>query len=555
MGTFLSCLSMPRHRMFRWAVVIAVSLLMRAASGQVPAAPPSPQPATKPADEDALDRLTPYGSVRGFLFSANRGNYSRAGEYLDILATPSRKQELARQLEVVLDFGLSGNLDHLPRTPEGDRQDGLSDTREHVGYIETARGKIDILLDRVQRSNEPSIWLFSSETLKSIPGAFEEIGSPPVAKLLPRRLQEARFLSVPLWRWLMIGFGFTLAFALASLVARGSIPVLRPLIHRMTGEEDDQRLLSLKAPIRVVLFAVAIRIISALSVSLLARQFWTRIAGIVAIFGFAWLAIQFSNIVSDLSSRRLLRKQAPGKLTVVALARRLFKIIVVLVAAILLLRDVGVNVTAMLAGLGVGGIALALAAQKTLENLFGGISIIMREAVRVGDFCKIADQVGTVEDIGLGSTRLRTLGRTVVSVPNAQISQMNLENISMRDKFWFHHVLGLRRDASPEQIRYVLTEIEKLLHNHPKVEVQTARIRFIEFGRSSLDLEIFAYIQEKAHETFLSTQQELLLRVMDIVAASGTNIASPSQTIYLERGQGPHSGESAAARGAASHTA
>ena len=146
----------------------------------------------------------------------------------------------------------------------------------------------------------------------------------------------------------------------------------------------------------------------------------------------------------------------PGKLAIVALARRLFKILVILVIAIILLRDAGVNVTAMLAGLGVGGVALALAAQKTLENLFGGISLIMREAIRVGDFCKVADQTGTVEDIGLGSTRLRTLDRTLVSVPNAQVSQMNLENISLRDKFWLHHTLELRRDTSPDQMRYVL---------------------------------------------------------------------------------------------------
>jgi hypothetical protein len=187
------------------------------------------------------------------------------------------------------------------------------------------------------------------------------------------------------------------------------------------------------------------------------------------------------------------------------------------------------------AGLGVGGIALALAAQKTLENLFGGISIIMREAIRVGDVCNIAGQIGMIEDIGIGATRLRAVDRRVVSVPNAQIYQMNLENLSMRDKFLFKHILALRRDTSPEQMRYVLSTINETLRNHPKIEVETARILFIEFGSSSLDTEIFAYVKETDYVCFLRVQQELLLSILDIVSASGTALALPSQTTYLER--------------------
>ena len=273
--------------------------------------------------------------------------------------------------------------------------------------------------------------------------------------------------------------------------------------------------------------------ISEISVSLLGRQFCLQVARVFAVLGFAWLTIRAIDIVSNLAKRRVLRQR--GKLSVLALVNRMLKIVVVFAAGILLLQGAGVNVTTMLAGLGVGGIALALAAQKTLENLFGGISIIMREAIRVGDVCSIAGQTGMIEDIGIGATRLRTVDRRVVSVPNAQIYQMSLENLSMRDKFLFKHILALRRDTSPEQMRYVLSTIKETLRNHPKIEVETARIQFIGFGSSSLDTEIFAYVKDTDYVCFLRVQQELLLSILDIVSASGTALALPSQTTYQER--------------------
>lgn len=539
---------------------IAVSLLLFIAYAQTPppeqaapsqsALPPTPPllagqtPAPKPPPpQDPFDRLTPYGCVRGFLLAANRGNYERASEYLDVLTTPARAQELAKQLETVLNSAISGNLDHLSRTPDGNLKDGLPQDRDRAGQAQTNSGTHDIFLDRVHRPNEPAIWLFSSESIHTIPDIYAEIGEPSLTKLFPAPLLNIRILSLPLWRWIVVLLALTLAMFLAKWVALGLIPLLRPVFRRFTGEELDQRITSLRGPLRLIFLALAIRLLGVVALSLLGRQFWTNAAEIIAVFGFGWFATQFSDIVSDLTSRKLLRRQAPGKLAIVALSRRLFKILVIFVVGIILLRDAGVNVTAMLAGLGVGGIALALAAQKTLENLFGGISLIMREAIRVGDFCKVADQMGTVEDIGLGSTRLRTPDRTLVSVPNAQISQMSLENVSLRDKFWLHHTLGLRRDTSPDQMRYVLTNIEKLLCSHPKVEPDSARIQFLKFGTSSLDAEISAYVQVGDFVEFLKLQQDLLLQVMDIVAASGTSIAVPAQMNYSANGHLDRSGQ------------
>ncbi len=526
--------------MYRFTVLATVFLVGSSLYAQlpgavgVPAAPTQPAPA-KPVEQDPFGRDTPHGCVLGFLKAAELGDYAQAAQYLDVRDSPAQAQQLARQLQVLLNRGLAGNIDDLSRSPEGNLKDELRTNRDRAGVVETDAGPLEILLDRVQRSEGPPIWLFSSETLQDVPRAFEEINNPGIERFIPRPLRETKIFSLPLWRWIAILLSVAVALLCASLLTRALIPLLRPVVRGMTGHEDDRYLLSLRRPVSLIVLALAMRLLAHLAVSLLGRAFWTNVSEVLAIAGFSWLVIRFSDIVSDLRSRQLLRKHTSSQLAVLALAHRLFKILVVLMAAVLLLHGAGVNVSAMLAGLGIGGIALALAAQKTLEDLFGGIALITRDAVRVGDFCQLADQTGTIEDIGLGSTRIRTLDRTIVTIPNAKMSQLSLENYSVREKIWFHHLFGVRYETSLVQMHSVLDQITGMLRTHPKVERESARIRLIEFGASSLNLEIFAYVLETDYGAFLEVQEDLLLRVMGIVAASGTGLALPSQITYLDR--------------------
>ena len=189
---------------------------------------------------------------------------------------------------------------------------------------------------------------------------------------------------------------------------------------------------------------------------------------------------------------------------------------------------------------------MALAAQKTVENLFGGITLILDQPVRVGDFCQFGDKLGTVEEIGLRSTRIRTLERTVVSVPNGQFSSLELENFTARDRCWLQTTLGLRYETTPDQLRYVLVELRTMLYAHPMVAANP-RIRLIELAKSSLDLEIFAYVPTANYDEFLAVREDIYLRIMDIVAASGTGLAFPSQTTYAATDPGVDEAKRAAA--------
>ena len=211
------------------------------------------------------------------------------------------------------------------------------------------------------------------------------------------------------------------------------------------------------------------------------------------------------------------------------LASRAVKITVFVFAATIIIGSWGYNTGTILTGLGIGGIAIALAAQKTIENLFGGVAVVSDRPVAVGDFCKFGDRVGTVEDIGLRSTRIRTLDRTLVSIPNAEFSSIVLENFSQRDKVWFHPTLNLRRDTRPDQVRKILEDIRRILTENPKAEVGTLPVRFIGAGPYSLDVEVFAYIRTSDYDEFLNIQQNLLLRIMDAISAVGTALALPTQ--------------------------
>ena len=205
---------------------------------------------------------------------------------------------------------------------------------------------------------------------------------------------------------------------------------------------------------------------------------------------------------------------------------------------VFVLQNQGVEVASLLAGLGIGGLALAMAAKDTLANLFGSIMILVDRPFHVGEWITFDGGDGVVEEIGLRSTRVRTLDRTVITIPNGEFSNLALENFAKRDRMRLWTMIGVRYETTPEQIRYVLARLRELLLGHPMVSPDPARVRFIGYGAFSLDVEIFAYIRSIDNNIFLGVQEDLLLRILDIVNESGTGFAFPSQVNYLSRDRG-----------------
>jgi MscS family membrane protein len=506
-------------------------------AAQKPGILPGAKEAQRPAEPevtytDPLGRSSPQGTVFGFVKSAAQGKYDQALQYLDTKTTGIRARKLIDALQVILERGFSGKLAMLSNKPEGYVDDNLPPSKERVGKVEIPSGSFEILLERVQRGNNPAIWLFSAETLKNVPEIYKELDVRTIDTYLPKLLVNTWFLWFPLWHWLLILLLIPLSFGLSILVARLFNLMLLFSVHRIAKVRVDQHVARLTGPIRILIFALAIWTISLLSRSVLTSLFWTYVALTLTVIGATWLCVRVIDVVFKLKQRQLVVVSS-DKVSMMQLGRKLSKIMAVIVGILVIFYIAGINIAAVLTGLGIGGIAIAFAAQKTLENLFGGIMIISDQPIRVGDFCRAGDHLGTVENIGLRSTRIRTIKRTVVSVPNGQLAVMSLENFTLRDKIWFHHTLHLRYETTADQLRYILAEVRKMLYEHSKVESPSARTRFIGFGNSSLDVEVFAYVLETDYEPFLHIQEDLLLRIMDIVEASGSGFAFPSQTTYL----------------------
>jgi MscS family membrane protein len=468
--------------------------------------------------------------------AARDRNDEAAVAYLNTNLRGRPAAALAHQLYVVLDTRLPARLNEVSDRPEGAVPNPLRPDVDVVGTIATGGGPLDIFVERVNRGASGRIWLFSSRTLGSIPDVYHEIDLISVDQYLPG-LAKSRIAGIRLFDWLVLVVVVPLVYYAIGLLGKLFGPVIA-FWRRRSAPAAAARLQPAPGYIRLLVLAVVIRwLLGGVDLPLIERQFWSATSAMFAVVAVVWMLL-LANARGEEYFRRRFAGQGHGEIAApLRLVRRVADVIVVIAAAIVTLRFYGFDPTAALAGLGIGGIAVALAAQKTLENVIGGLSIIFDKAVRVGDFLKVGDTSGTVDYIGLRSTRIRTVDRTIVSLPNGQIANVGIETISSRDKFWFHHIVGVRYQTTSRQLGAIIDGIRSRLVAHPSMDVESVRVRLFRFGPSSLDIELFAYVFAGDWGQFMQIQEELLLGVMEIVERSGAAIALPSQTLYVAGGK------------------
>jgi len=502
-------------------------------SGVAPVSPTAAPPALAPQDE--FGRGTPRSAVAAFLEATARHDYRRAANLLDLRGIPpgeaaQRGPILARLLRVVLD-NTPIDIEALSDEAAGRKAVGVPAGRDIIGRVAGDGGGVSIVLEQVPRDDGVRVWKFSRATLARVPELYQKFTYGIVGEWLPPFLLESRVFGIAPWQWIGLVLLIAAALFVASLLVRPSLPIVRWLFARLSPSQEF--LLTITAPTRLLVALAVFRAGRiALGLPLAVEPVVGAIERFLLVITVTWLAFRLIDTAGALARHSLLVKSEMASLPIVELAQRAMKIMVAVFAALMLLEAVGVQVSALIAAIGVGGIGLALAAQRTVENLFGGLAVIGDQPVRVGDFCRFGDRQGTVERIGLWSTRVRTLDRSVVSVPNAQFASLQIENLTRRDRILFEAKLPLRYETTPDQLRWLLVRLRELLYAHPRVEADRARVRFTGFGPSSLRVEIFAYIPTTDYEDYLAVREDLYLRIMDIVAAAGTALAMPSQVNY-----------------------
>ena len=496
--------------------------------------PSKPATSSSTTPTDQLGRDTPYGTVYGFLQAAQSGDYGIASQYLQM--SPARRQSegdaQAMRLYTVMNGAFAGSL-RPSREPEGTVQEDVPPGRQRLGTMSSGNVEGELELVRVNDPSVGKIWLISSDTLAKVPELYEQVETRRVETRLPLWTVKHQFAGMPLWQW----------FALLLLipVAAGAAWLLLVLLQiplrwwaRRRAQAELAQWRSVSAPAWLFTAAIIHRILASyLGIALLPRHYYNQVVAVVVIVGAFWIFWRVTRWFLERVRGRALAHGHSGTGSLMLLGERILKAVIVVMALFLVLSVLGFNMSTALAGVGIGTLAVGFGAQQTIANLFGGVSVLGDEVIRVGDVCKFGDRTGTVEDIGLRSTRVRTEERTLLAIPNGTVATINVENLSRRDKIVFKSVLGLHLDTSADQVRRVLAEIRGVLSSHPKIETDTIRVRLIELAPSAINIEVLGYVLTRDFDEFAAVREELLLRIMNFVEDSGTRLASPAQTLYL----------------------
>lgn len=557
-------------------VCLLLSLVLPAHALDQPLAPP--------------DRASPQATLHSFIDNVNEGFAIVDGAYQDYLAEPGllpsaavRAQaepgliifdratacldtsEVPSRLE--RDVGIAGTillkeiLDRIPLPPDSKIPDA-----EAVEYdpdlVRWTIPDTEIQLVKIADGPLAGEFLFSAATVARLDEFYEKVKTLPYRATgtegfydlyiaNPGQILSSKWIQrLPpilkriyggqaLWQWLSL-------VVIMLLVVGLPYQVLRWSWRRMATIEPPQRTWETLVPASAAIVGLIVvnYIIDAwinitgnmlfLSLIVLETTLWTVVAITLFLLGNA--------VAETLISSPNINPQGLDA-SMIRTVARLLSSGVGTVILVLGIERVGISLVPVLAGLGIGGLALALAARPTLENVIAGLILLVDRPVSVGERCYFEGQEGTIEEIGLRSTRIRALDGDLISLPNSKFSELQLTNRTRRDRILLHQALGLRYETTSEQLRQVLIQLRELIVSHPRLlelkgSDREARVRFVKYGDYSLDIEIFVYVDTGFLSEFLRIQEEILLTIKEIVAAAGTDFAFPSQTMYLAQDSG-----------------
>ncbi len=471
---------------------------------------------------------------------------ARARDTIDFSAVPALGYGAATLIDMAL---LSEVLDRVDLPPldqiPGDA-DATGGKDDEPARWEIPNTRLEIV--RITDGPRAGEYLFSKETVaelrsvyelaKDVPyrpgalvGIYEDVLSSP-GDWVPERFRD----SLPAWaRHVAAGHALWQWIALAVLMAL-TLPLVPVIL--LAGIRWDGRggrhspWLRFGTPLALLLVVALAELFRTLAENViglleLPMEVISFMVLAVQAAGLAFLVFVLSNRLADAIGG--MRTGADGHPHLdVAMTRMLFRLIslgfmILLVAAAA--SRIGIPIAPLVAGLGAGGLAIALAVRPTLENIIGGLTLFADRPVRVGDFCRYGDNFGTVEQIGLRSTRIRTVEQSLVTVPNSEFSQMHLDNFTARRSRLLQTLLHIRHGTTPEQMRLLLGQIRDLLGAHPLVIADSFHVRFVGYGAFSKDIEVFAYLRCADEHSFLAAREDLLLSIEEIVQRVDTGFA------------------------------
>jgi MscS family membrane protein len=509
--------------------------LAQTPSGEAPAA--AAPAVEEKAPEDALNRGTPRGSIVGFLEACEAFDYERAAQHLDLRNLPPNVarlggRELARQLNHVLSRAIWLDEVTVNDQPEGSKGDGLPDYRDELVRIRTPDEDVPLWMQRVPRADGEFIWKLSNRSIARIPELYELYSYPPGVETVRGWFPEgASFLGLEAFKWMIILMVLLLSWPVLHVLGLG---FARLFSNPQSPQYELVRRVMTRPMVAVGLLVVSGVVLAELGMGARAQQISEKqtVVTIVAV----WVLWSIINLFRNHQQNKMMAQSRPGAAKLMRPLTTFVKVLILLFAVLFWLNNLGVNITTLLAGLGVGGLAVALALQRPLEDMMGALTIFSQAPLRVGDLVRYGDVVGEVEDIGLRTTRIRTLTNTIVSVPNALIAHREVENLTYRTKIRFWPTLRLRYDTSPDQLREITANIVAMLDGHEAVHDDGIRARVTQLADDAILVAVHAFMKTTSFPESLEIGEDLNLRIMDIVRDSGARFALPGRALYMEGG-------------------
>lgn len=489
---------------------------------------------------DSFGRDTPRHTVQGFISALGENDYLLASNYLN-LSKSDNPTTVVRQFKQALDAGGRFQPDlQISNTPEGNLTDQLPPSQENVGVINIGEKSVSLLLERVVSKENEQYWQFSSETLSSIPEVIENSEPTLVSRYTVDSLEGKKLFGYQLADLVAALSMIVSSFVLTYIAVWLLYHLLRMVYPRVRGVPlplPDKVIL----PLSVVIMALILsEVMVYAGVSVTLREPVNRFTDIASWLALTWLLLRVIDAIFTRAVNLSYKKNYTERVSILGLMRKVVKALLLIFAVIVIFGNLGFDLTTGIAALGVGGLALALGAQKTIENLVGSVVVVADSPVRIGDYCKFGTYEGTVIDIGIRSSRVRTLTRTVVTVPNGDFSSMQIENFTSRDMFRFFHQLYLKRTADIDVVFKMVTDLDNFLKEHEMTNQEWNQVNISELRQDCYVIQLQAYLNANNVVDFYDKQNVLFVEVLNQVAKYKVEHALPTQQLIVNQAELEH---------------
>ncbi len=511
------------------AVLFGHSGVARAADPHAPSAQQlSAVLATQVHDEDdiAPDVApdSPRASMQHFLEQCSAGQWESASTYLELSkADTKRSRDLTEELCAVLNRKLRPDADDLSPLAAGRKDDGLPAGTDEVGRIPTSAGvKAPVrIIRRDAREGEEARWIFSQVTVARVDDWYDSLGDRWIRRVMPPVLLREGPRGFLYWQ-LLAG---PLLLGLATILGRVLSRLFVGLFSRIARKPRTRATIVDARGALAMLFSVALMraTLPWAGFYITAYDLVTRALAAGVVIGAAWLTVVASRTFAGVMRDRA--GETPGRTALYGLGQRAARAALILIGALWAISEFGYPVSSLVAGLGIGGIAVALAAQKTLENLFGSVAILADQPFRIGELVRVDGTEGVVESIGLRSTRIRTFDRTVVVIPNGKLADMKVESFGTRDRFRLQLKVDLRASNDPKTIETFLAELRVKVAERPAISEEDRLVFGQKLAMGVLEVEVSGYVKAENLAEFYEEREGVALLALTLAKSHGLSLA------------------------------